>query len=97
VAALERIALKLGAVTASHVPLQFVDLCCLPPPHDIQGDRLVGVAAEAFDFEVEIAGVQRIGQRRGGLGGTVECQHAFVPSLAGKLIGSPASFSRAPG
>jgi hypothetical protein len=68
VAALERIALKLGAVTASHVPLQFVDLCCLPP-HDIEGDRLVGVAVQAFDFEVEIAGIERVGQRRRGWAG----------------------------
>jgi hypothetical protein len=56
VAALERIALSLRALAAAHIALQFMDGRRLAAAHDVQGDRLVGVAAEAFDFEVEIAG-----------------------------------------
>jgi hypothetical protein len=72
----------------------FVDRCRLPPPHDIQGDRLVGVAAEAFDFEVEVAGIQRVAQGRGGLARSLKRHHPFVPSLAGEPIGLPACLGR---
>ena len=43
----------LRAVLAAHVALQFVDWCCLRPAHDIQGDGLVRIAAEAPDFEIK--------------------------------------------
>ena len=60
-AALVGIAPDLRAVLAAHVALQFVDWCCLRPAHDIQGDGLVRIAAEAADF----ARIDRVTERVG--------------------------------
>jgi hypothetical protein len=38
-----------------------------PSPDNAQRDRLVGVAAKAFDFEVVIPGIQGVTERRGWL------------------------------
>ena len=48
-AALVGIAPHQRAVLAPHVPLQLVDRRRLGPPHDVEGDALMGVAAEAAD------------------------------------------------
>jgi hypothetical protein len=55
-AALVWIAANLRAVLAAYVALQFMDGCRLGPTHDVQRDRLMGVAAKAFDFEIKITG-----------------------------------------
>jgi hypothetical protein len=36
----------------------------LRPAHDVEGDGLIGVAAEAADFEIAVSGIERIAQRR---------------------------------
>ena len=64
-AALVRIASDLRAVLAPHVALQLMDRRCLRPPDDVQGNGLVGVAAEAPHFEVIVARVERVAEGRG--------------------------------
>jgi hypothetical protein len=49
---------------------------------DVECDRLVRVAAKATDFEIGIARVQRIADRRRRL--RLQPKHALVPSLAGE-------------
>jgi len=90
VAALERITLKVGAPTAPHIALQLVDRRRLSPAHDVER----GVAAQAFDFEVQVAGIERVAQRRGGLGRPLEGHHVLIPRLTGELIGLPACLYR---
>ena len=48
------------AISTTHIPFQFMDWRCLWSTHDIQCDCLMGVAAQAFDFEVEVTGIERI-------------------------------------
>ena len=67
----------------------------LRPPDDVQRDGLVGVATEAFHFEVMVAGVQRVTEGRGWLGRTLVAKHPHVPSLAGELVGFLAGFRSA--
>jgi len=55
-------------------------------PHDIQSDRLMRVAAKAFDFEVEISSVERVTERRRGLGRSLKAEHPLVPGFAGQPI-----------
>jgi hypothetical protein len=93
-AALERIAPHLGAVLASHVAFQLMDRRRLRPPDVIQRDSLMRVAAEAFDFEIEITGVERVPQCRRGLGRSLKAEHALVPGYAGEPVGSLACFRR---
>jgi hypothetical protein len=59
-AALVRVAANLRAVLAAHVAFQFVDWGRLRPAHDVQRDRLVGIATEAPDLKISIAGVEGI-------------------------------------
>jgi hypothetical protein len=63
-APLERIAAHLRAVLAAHVALKLMDRRRLRAPNDVQGDRLVGIAAEAPDFKIKAARVERITQGR---------------------------------
>ena len=86
-AALEGIAANLRTVLAAHVAFQFMDRCRLRPPHDVERDGLVRVAAKAADFEVEVARVERVAERRRRLRRTVITEHALVPSFAGKAVG----------
>jgi hypothetical protein len=51
------------ALATAHVAFQFVDRRRLSPAYNIERDGLVGVAAEAFDFEVKVAGVQGVAKR----------------------------------
>lgn len=62
-AALVRIAPDLRAVLAPHVSLQLMDQRRLRPADDIQSDGLMGIAAEAPNFEIAVARVQRVAQR----------------------------------
>jgi hypothetical protein len=90
VAALVGVPAGLRAVLAAHVSFQLMDRRCLRPADNVQGDGLMGVAAEAFYLKVEVAGVQCITKRRGGLGGSLKAEHALVPGLAGETVGGPA-------
>jgi hypothetical protein len=60
----------------------------LRPPDDVQRDGLVGVAAETFDFEVMVAGVERIAEGRGRLRWTLVAQHALVQATHAKRSAS---------
>ena len=51
------------ALATAHVAFQFVDRRRLSPAYNIERDGLVVVAAEAFDFEVKLAGVQGVAKR----------------------------------
>ena len=64
----------------------------LRPPDDVQRDGLVGVAAETFDFEVMVAGVERIAEGRGRLRWTLVAQHALVPGDICQTVGFLARF-----
>jgi len=64
-AALVRIAANLRTVPAPHVALQFMDRRGLRSPHDVEGDNLMGVAAEAADFEIAVSRIECVAQPRG--------------------------------
>ena len=51
-APLIRIAANFRAVLTAHVAFEFMDRRRLRSPHDVEGDGLMRVAAEAFDFEI---------------------------------------------
>ena len=59
-------------------------------------DGGVRVAAQAADFQIAISGVERIAERRRGLGRAAQSQHA--PGVAGELVsflpGSRSTLSR---
>jgi hypothetical protein len=38
-----------------------MDRRCLRSPHNVEGNGLMRVAAEAFDLKIQITGVERIG------------------------------------
>src|ERR1700736_3555843 len=82
-APLVRIAAPLRAVLAAHVAFQLMDWRRLWPPHDVERDCLMCVAAEAFHFEIEVTGVERVAERRGWLRGSLKAEHAFIPRFAG--------------
>jgi hypothetical protein len=48
------------AVLAAHVAFQFMDRRCLRSPHDVEGNRLMRVAAEAADLKIEVACIEDI-------------------------------------
>jgi hypothetical protein len=85
-AALVRMTADLRAVFAAHVALEIVDRRRLRPPHNVECDRLVSVAAEAADLKIAVAGVKRIAERGRRLGGPLVAQHALVPGLARQTI-----------
>jgi hypothetical protein len=63
-AALVGIAPNPGTIPAAHISLQIMDGCRLRPTHDIQGDRLVRVAAEALHLKIQIASIERVTEGR---------------------------------
>jgi hypothetical protein len=81
-APLVRIAPDWRAIPASHVALKLVNGRDLRSAHDIQGDRLMGVAAETSDFEIEISGVEGVAETRRWLSRSLETEHTLVPSDA---------------
>ncbi|OKO75115.1 hypothetical protein AC629_34320 [Bradyrhizobium sp. NAS80.1] len=91
-AALVQIAANLRAILAPHVALQFMNRRCLRPPHDVQGDGLIGVATETSDFEVQITRIEGVTQRGRRLRRSLEGKHALIPCLTGQLVGLPARF-----
>jgi hypothetical protein len=93
-AALVRSALKPGAMLAPHIPLHFVDWRCLGTPDDVQRNRLMGVAAKAFDFEIIVSGVECVTKRRGWLRRSLKAEHARIPCLASQTVGAPSGSGR---
>src|SRR6516225_2225822 len=93
-AALVRIAADLGAVLTPHVALQLMDRRRLRPPHDVERHRLMRVTAETADLEIDVAGIERVTERRRGLRRPLKGEHALIPGVAGELVGVPARLSR---
>jgi hypothetical protein len=85
-AALVGITPDLRAIFAAHVAFQLVDWRGLGTPDDVKRHSLMRVAAKAFDFEIEIASVERVTQGWGRLGGSLKAKHASVPSLTGEPV-----------
>ena len=56
------IAPNFGTVLAPHVPLQLMDRRRLRSPHDVEGNCLVRVAAEAADFKIAVTGIKGLAQ-----------------------------------
>ena len=71
-----------------------MDRRCLRSSHDVQRDRLVGIAPEAFDFEIEVTGIERVAERGRRLRRTLKAEHALVPRLDGEPVGFLACFRR---
>jgi hypothetical protein len=63
-AALIGITAHLRAVLAAHVTLQLMDRRCLRAAHNVEGNRLMGIAAEAADFKIQVACIERVTQGR---------------------------------
>jgi hypothetical protein len=61
-ASLVGIAPDLQVTLAAHIALQLMDGRRLRPPHGIQRDGLMRVAAQAFDFEIATARHESRGQ-----------------------------------
>jgi hypothetical protein len=93
-AALVRIAPDFGALAAAHVAFEFMDRRRLRSPHDVEGNRLVRVAAKATDFEIEITGIECVAQRGRRLCRTLKAEHPLVPRIAGEPVGLLARFRR---
>jgi hypothetical protein len=85
--ALEGTAPDLRAILAAHVSLELVDRRRLRPAHNVEGDRLMRVAAETANFEVAVSGVERVAEGRGRLRRPLVAEHSLVPGLAGEPIG----------
>jgi hypothetical protein len=64
-----------------------MDRRCLRAAHNVEGNGLMGIAAEAADLKIEVTRVERVTQGRRGL-------RRSRPGVAGELIGFPAGLSR---
>src|SRR6516225_6561942 len=93
-AALVGIAAHLRAILTAHIALQLMDRRCLRSAHDVEGDGLVGVAAEAAHFEILVSGIERVAQRWRWLRRTLKGEHALIPRFAGQPVGLLACFRR---
>jgi hypothetical protein len=74
--ALERITTKLRTILAPHIAFQLVDWRSLWTTNNVQRHGLMSVAAETFDFKIEISGVKRVAERRRRLGRTSVGEHS---------------------
>ena len=81
----------------AHITLKLMDRCRIRPPHDVERDGLVRIAAEAADLKVVVARIERVAEGRRGLRRSLEREHALVPGVAGELVGFPTRFRRALG
>ena len=90
--------MKLRAVAAAHVTLKLVDGRRLRPADDVERDRLMGLAAEAANFQKAIAGIEGIAEPGRRLRRAAQSLHALVPGVAGELVsflpGSRSALSR---
>ena len=74
-----------------------MDRSRLRAAHDVKGNRLMGIAAEAPDFRIEVTRVERVTQGRGGLCRSPLRKHVLGPGFACQLVSFPARFRRALG
>jgi hypothetical protein len=87
VASLVGVAANLGAILAAHITLKLVDL---RPALDVQGNGLVRDAAGAFDFEIRIAGVERVAEAGDGpVPDTRACADSKLGMPDGRLSSAP--------
>jgi hypothetical protein len=86
-AALVGIAPDFGAVFAPHVASEFVNRCRLRSPHDVEGNGLMRVAAQAADFEIAIARIECVTERGRWLRRSLKPEHALVPRLDREPVG----------
>ena len=86
-AALIGITAHLRAVLAAHITLRLMDRRRLRAAHNVEGNGLMGIAAEAADLKIEVTRVERVTQGRRGL-------RRSRPGVAGELVGFPARLSR---
>jgi hypothetical protein len=72
----------------------------LRSPHDVKRDGLMCVAPKAAHFEIVVASVEGIAERRRRLRRAAIAEHPFVPRFAGNavgfLAGSGGTISRSP-
>jgi len=68
------------------LPLELVNRRHLRSADDIEGDGLVGVTAEAPDFEIAKPGVDRVAQRRRWLRWSLKAEHPPIPHLDGQPV-----------
>jgi hypothetical protein len=72
-----------------------MDRRCLRTTHYVERHRLMRVAAETFDFQIEVSSIERVPESRRGLSRTLVTKHSLVPGLTGELIGLFSRFLRA--
>jgi hypothetical protein len=93
-APLVRIAAHLRAILASHIALQLMDRRRLRAPHDIERHRLVGVAAEATDLQIDVPALRAspsVGEGCAGpLKASMRLVHASQASLSASFRASAA-------
>lgn len=83
-ASLVRIPAHLRAVLAAHRAFQFMNWRYrLRPANDRQIYCRMVLAAQAFDFEISVASVERVSHHRRRLGRPLKTKHSVVPRFAG--------------
>ena len=87
-AALVRIAAHFRAVLAPHVAFQLMDWRRLGPPHDVEGDGLMGIAAEAADFEIGVPPLIASPSAGDGCAGPLKASMRFVHASQASLSAS---------
>src|SRR5665213_2294151 len=95
-ASLIGIAPNLRTILAAHVALKLVDRCGLRSPNDGQRHGLMGIAAEATDFEIAKASIEGLAECRRRLGRSLVPEHPLVPCNAGQPVRFLARLSGAP-
>ena len=86
-AALVGISTNLAAILTAHVALELVNRCGFRPTNNIQSNGLMCTAAEAFDLEIPITGIQGVTECRRWLSRPMEGKHSLIPSLTGQPVG----------
>jgi hypothetical protein len=66
------------------------------PAHDIERNGLVGIAAETSDLKIAVTSVERVAERRRGLGWLLVTEHALVPGFTCEPISLLARLGRPP-
>lgn len=64
-----------------------MDRCGFGPADNVEGDGLVGVAAQALDVEIAVSCIQRVADCRRRRRRPSEAQHSGVPRLARQAVG----------
>jgi hypothetical protein len=67
----------------------------LRAPDSFERDGLMGIAAEAADLKLGVAGVEGVAERRRWLRRALEGEHALGPGITGEFVGLLARFSGA--